>query len=89
MLKLGTFSDIPHSVQLSLKGSVSVFHTKFMQKLSKAGNSKETFVDKEKAWLDMPIWLDKDTKRYISDPLAYISNEKTPKKTKISGNLGE
>ncbi|CAL4199952.1 unnamed protein product [Meganyctiphanes norvegica] len=64
-LNLGEFSKLPHEVRASLKKSVCTFYSQYITKY-KDVESPVAFVEKEKKWLDNPMWLDTVAKNYIS-----------------------
>lgn len=65
-LNLGEFSKLPLDVRDSLKKSVVTFYSQYITKLEE-GEGPRDFVEREKKWLDKPLWVDPIAKTYIDD----------------------
>jgi len=65
-LNLGEFSKLPLDVRDSLKKSVVTFYSQYTAKLEE-GDGPHDFVEREKKWLDKPLWVDPIAKTYIDD----------------------
>ncbi|CAL4215339.1 unnamed protein product [Meganyctiphanes norvegica] len=84
-LKLGKFHDLPYDVRLSLKTSVGVFNTKYVKKWNRANEDPNRFCEGEKSWLNAPVWVDKIAKKYIADPIAFLTNIENSEGDKSKG----
>lgn len=84
-LNLGEFSKLPLDVRDSLKKSVCTFYSQYTTKLEE-GDGPRDFVEREKKWLDKPLWVDPIANTYIEDLQAGNFKKKNGQPGKDEGS---